>query len=121
MERRLEQRLPAAHGKAHGDTGCFPAAQEGPRQIRFSPCSPCQSKLLARAMACGKEPKQEQVSCKYCNLWVIQAGAVMNGCILWKGPMLKVEAEKEYQEEGPAKYPLVPLWDRRDRSEAGVF
>lgn len=62
--------------------------------------------------------------------------AVLNGCTLWKGPMLKVfvkdclpwvgahiGAEKEYQEEGAAEtqYPLVPLWDRRVRSETEPF
>lgn len=34
-----------------------------------------------------------------------------------------IGAEKEYQEEGAAEtqYPLVPLWDRRVRSETEPF
>lgn len=39
----------------------------------------------------------------------------------WLGP--HTGAEKEYQEEGAAetKYPLVPLWAKRVRSEAEPF
>lgn len=83
-----------------------------------------------------KEPRQEQVSCQPCSLWVIQAGAVLNGCILWKRPTLRVfvkdclpwvgphiGAEKENQEEGAVetKYPFVPLWDGRVKNEGETF
>lgn len=46
---------------------------------------------------------------------------VCKGLFSWVGP--QVGAEKEFQEERAAetKYPLVPLWDRRVRSEAETF